>query len=291
MNKNNRISDIAALTTVILIVAAAFIIVRLFFFTGADGIPSETSASGESSVSVTAKETEISAEEHIDDTTAKISEAETENMGITDETSTAETESTELTAEAPPEPDTYELSYFSGDLFIGDSIYTGLYLYGFFPMDQVFAQVGLNPQSARTALINGVNVSDKAAQMKPGHIFIMLGTNGLAYMNASFMAENMGKLAEELKAASPDSRICILSIPPVTYAHELKGQETMAMVNEYNAKLSELCAEKQLTYIDLCSRLSDDSGYFSSLYAEADGMHFLGTAYKKMLSVLQSQTQ
>ena len=39
------------------------------------------------------------------------------------------------------------------------------------------------------------------------------------------------------------------------------------------------------------SQLQDTTGYFSEKYAEADGLHFLGTAYKKMLSFLQKSIQ
>ncbi len=213
------------------------------------------------------------------------------------ETTASETAAPAVTAEtttvttAAQVAGSYDREYFSNDLFIGDSIYTGLYLYEYFPKSQVFAKVGLNPQSARTAAIDGVTAAGKAGSMKPTRIFIMLGSNGLAYMSASLMSDNMSGLVGELKAASPESSIYVVSIPPVTYEHELAGQETMSMVSKYNGALAEMCGDADAKYLDLCGQLMNENGYFSSKYAEADGLHFLGAAYKQMLCFFQQATQ
>ena len=119
----------------------------------------------------------------------------------------------------------------------------------------------------------------------------MLGSNGLAYMGNTYMTEQMKLLVEELKENCPDSYIYVISIPPVTKVHDNEGQETMVMVNGYNKLLKDMCDENAVVYLDLCSQLQDTTGYFSEKYAEADGLHFLGTAYKKMLSFLQKSIQ
>ena len=232
----------------------------------------------------TTTETTVTTTTTTAETTTTVSETEAET------TTTAET-TTETTTAPAPTNDTYDKKHFSNDLFIGDSIYTGLYLYDYFPNDQVFAKIGLNPQSARITRINGYSAVRRATEKKPVHIFIMLGTNGLAYMSPSFMADELELLVGELKEASPDSAVYVVSIPPVTKAHEQAGPETMEMVNNYNSMLKTMCDKCDATYLDLCSQLQDDSGYFSSLYAEADGMHFLGAAYKRMLAYFYKETQ
>ena len=63
------------------------------------------------------------------------------------------------------------------------------------------------------------------------------------------------------------------------------------MLNGYNKLLKELADEMGVIYLDLCSELQDSTGYFSDTYAEADGLHFLGAAYKKMLSFIQKSIQ
>lgn len=189
------------------------------------------------------------------------------------------------------ETDTYDETFFADDLFIGDSIGTGLLNYGYLNADQVFAQIGLNPESAHSEEFDGFTAVTKAKELQPKRIYIMLGSNGLAYMGNTYMVQQMEILIEQLREACPDSYIYVLSIPPVTKEHESEGQETMAMVNGYNKLLKDMADEIGVIYLDLCAELQDSTGYFSASYAEADRLHFLGAAYKKMLSFIQESIQ
>ncbi len=226
--------------------------------------------------------------------TTLIPETTTTTTLVTTEEFIIEGDEDETTVEdtiVATETDVYDDEFFENDLFIGDSIATGLFNYGYFKSDQVFAKVGLNPESALTDSIADETVIEKAERLKPKRIYIMLGSNGLAYMGNTYMTQQMKLLVEALQEASPDSYIYILSIPPVTKEHESEGQETMVMVNGYNKLLKDLADEIGVVYLDLCSELEDTTGYFSEKYAEADGMHFLGTAYKKMLSFIEKKIQ
>lgn len=228
--------------------------------------------------------TEVTAETTVTETTVEtvsISEETTEPItDITTEITNAQTE------DNTPLP-SFDKDFFSNDLFIGDSIFTGLYLFGFLDQNNVFAEIGLNPESVHTRDIDGITCLDKITAMQPKHIFIMLGTNGLAYMNGSYMAEKLGEFIAKISSISPETRVFVISIPPVTKAHEAEGNETMEKVNYYNSQLKETCHNADCAYIDLCSSLLDGEGYFSAKYAERDGLHFLGTAYYVLLSTAQ----
>lgn len=207
-------------------------------------------------------------------------------------TQSAATEAVTTEAAAARElSDSYDPAYFANDLFIGDSIYTGISAYGYFSKDKVFAQVGLNPSSARTKAIGGYTAAQKAAAMKPKRIFIMLGTNGIAFLSAAYMTEQMQQLVGELQAASPDSHIYVVAIPPVTKVHDAAGQETLEAVTDYNANLKKMCADNGISFLDLCSILKGSDGFFSLDYAEADGLHFLGRTYRFMFAFFQENTQ
>ena len=181
----------------------------------------------------------------------------------------------------------YNRSFFSNDLFIGDSISTGLYGYSFLDKDNVFAEVGLNPESAVTSEIDGITCIQKTAAMQPRNIYIMLGTNGLAYLDGSYMATKMVELIAALETACPTASIYIITIPPVTAAHEAEGAETMDRVNSYNSHLKDICTQGGYVCIDLCTALQDENGYLAAKYAEEDGLHFLSDAYIAMLSYVE----
>lgn len=212
----------------------------------------------------------------------------TANIVLTDKT-----EATEVTSETEPKYNSteYDKSFFSNSLFIGDSIFTGFSGFGYLEPDNVFAQVGLNPESAVTKEINGVTAVKKAEEMQPDHICIMLGTNGLAFLSAEYMAKEMSELVDSLRTVSPDSKIIILSIPPVTAEHESENPEKIPVIMDYNSKLLKTAEEKDCMYIDIFTMLQDDDGYLAADYAEADGLHFLGKAYGVVLSRIQYELE
>lgn len=208
----------------------------------------------------------------------------TANIVLTDKT-----ETTSETDETVPKYNStdYDKAFFSNSLFIGDSIFTGFSGFGYLDPNNVFAQVGLNPESATTKEINGVTAVKKAETMQPDYVCIMLGTNGLAFLSTDYMAEEMSKLIDDLRTVSPNSEIVILSIPPVTAAHESENPEKIPVIMDYNSKLQKVADDKSCKFIDIFTMLQDDDGYLAVDYAEADGLHFLGKAYGVVLSRIQ----
>lgn len=226
------------------------------------------------------------------------SESTITEMTVTTTTVTSETvnivvsdtdETTASTAETEPKYTSteYDKEFYNNTLFIGDSIFTGFSGFGYLLPENVFAQVGLNPESALTKQIDGVTAAEKALAMQPERICIMLGTNGLAFLSSDYMVSEMSKLVDSLKENCPDTQIVILSIPPVTEEHEKENPEKIAVISDYNSKLEALAEEKECTYIDIFTMLQDENGYLAEEYAEVDGLHFLGKAYGVVLSRIQ----
>lgn len=184
-------------------------------------------------------------------------------------------------------PAGFNEEFFENSLFIGDSIMTGIHLYGHIPAGNVFAKVGVNPESVTYTEIGGQTALDKASDMKPVRIYIMLGSNGIAFMSAGRMIADMEEFIEELERAVPDSEIVLLTIPPVTYEYEKEHPETIEKINSFNALLLESAQRNNYFIIDTASILSTDTGYLSPAYAEVDGLHFRSSAYKTMLSYIQ----
>lgn len=185
----------------------------------------------------------------------------------------------------------YDPDFFKDDLFIGDSIMTGISGFGFIPAENVYAKVGLNPESLLNTEIDGKTALQKIKDFKPRNIYIMLGTNGLDFMSGEYMAQGLGIFIDDIISFGINSNIIVMTIPPVTEAHDAEGKETMTDINVYNSYLIDMAAEKGCKLVDICSILKNSTGYFSDKYAEQDGLHFLGTAYKAVLGYLQEELQ
>ena len=196
----------------------------------------------------------------------------------TSEPSQSETEQSE--PETSGLSENYDKEFFSNDLFIGDSITTGLSLYGALSPKNVAAAVGYTPYKAyntEIALGDGTTGTafDYAVKMQPKRIFIMLGSNGIT--TASAMEDSYRTLLD-------------MAVTPVTDDSTAASYAniTNTMITDFNKFIKSLADEKGLTYIDMYSLLADDNGYFLHEYAENDGLHFKGVTYKVMLSYIES---
>ncbi len=182
----------------------------------------------------------------------------------------------------------YEEAFFERTFIVGDSLSTGFVNYEFLPTDKVFAQAGLTPSSIMFTEVGGTLVYDKAAENNPEYICIMLGTNGIAYLEADFMSEKMSLFIDELRMNCPDSEIVLVSIPPVTAEHEIDVPETnIDRIKLYNSCIEKLAEEKDVIWVETYSILCDGTGYLADEYAETDGLHLKIHAYPVILSRIQ----
>lgn len=188
----------------------------------------------------------------------------------------------------------YSPEFFNDALFIGDSIFTGLYGYSYIDREYVAASIGYTAYGAQVnpfdeAFFSGSAV-DYAKSRAPKKIIIMLGTNGLSSTSDMDDFENGYRgLISALKKACPESKICAVSVPPITADSSMAEYSgiTNTIINSANDRIKSLCGELGAIYYDFNSVLRDENGYFKKEYAEADGMHFMGTTYPLLLSGVQ----
>lgn len=188
----------------------------------------------------------------------------------------------------------YNEDFFKKDLFIGDSIFTGLYLYSYIDRENVAAVGGYTPYRALNSAFDEDfyigSAADYAKERQPEHIIIMLGSNGLTpQTDLEDYGNDYRELLNSLKTNCPNSRICVVSVPPITANSSMASYSgiTNALIDELNEVIFALCNDLEIAYCDLNSVLKDDKGYFNEDYVYDDGMHFVGRTYPVLLSRVQ----
>ncbi len=194
-------------------------------------------------------------------------------------------------AEVPAASTDFDTEFFDDALFIGDSITTGLYLYGYLDPSLVYAKLGLAPSTALDSEIDGETIDSKISANKPSKIYIMLGTNSVGYADGNYLAECMGELVTHISKISK-AKVYVLSIPPVTYYAEADYDNalTTAAIDEYNSALESVISGTKAKFLDLHSVLTAPDGYYYEEYHEMDGIHFMGSTYQVMLSFLEKHS-
>ena len=218
-----------------------------------------------------------------------------ETTAVATEPKTAPTETPETSETAPQANPTastdFDTSFFDDALFIGDSITTGLYLYGYLDESLVYAKLGLAPSTALESEIDGVTINSKIKANNPKKIYIMLGTNSVGYSDGNYLANCMGELVQHISQITK-AKVYVLSIPPITYYAEADYDNalTTSAINEYNTALKSVIKGTKAKFLDFHSVLTAPDGYYYQEYHEMDGIHFMGSTYQVMLSFLEKHS-
>lgn len=218
----------------------------------------------------------------VTESSAEITSETTAEITTAAETTTAEITTEIGTTGNPPAATTAasifseaDQLYFKDCVFIGDSITTGIELYGVTKDATVLADKGLNTTSVMKY------VSD-VGKIKPKYIYIMLGSNdiGFANMTPDRLIANYDKFVKGVKDASPASVIFLQSVFPVTKAFEVKRPAyTNENIDGYNARISQMAAENGVRYLNVAEALKDENNDLRHEISPGEGMHIEKKGY------------
>ena len=124
---------------------------------------------------------------------------------------------------------------------------------------------------------------------QPSKIFIMIGTNDLAYgKSVEHVVENHKKIIARIKEESPNTKIYMESVLPVDDAIHWTRPNTSML--EINKALKAHCEELGIQYIDLVPVFSDENGKLNKKYS-IDGLHLNGAGYLKWVEQIKQYVE
>lgn len=130
---------------------------------------------------------------------------------------------------------------------------------------------------------------DEVLSSKPAKILLMIGINDIAKnVPDSIIINNIIKIAERVRKASPATQLIIQSILPTNpvFTEFPRYQHKDIHIRFVNQALQEYCTKKKLIFVDLYSHFKDANGHLSTAYTN-DGVHINGAGYFLWRSVLK----
>ncbi len=118
------------------------------------------------------------------------------------------------------------------------------------------------------------SASNASEQTKPKYMIITVGLdNGVGYCTEEKFKEYYSRLIESVKEASPDTRIMLQSILPVSRSVE-KDSPSISndRIRQVNIWICDLSRELSLRYLDTHSALTDEHGYLNEKFDSGDGV-------------------
>lgn len=179
----------------------------------------------------------------------------------------------EPTQNSGGEPDQ---AVFDDAVFIGNSIFEGLYRFGIISHGKFFTKVGLNVNSVMTDHADGstVPVIDELNGIECGKVVILLGTNELGWPSYTTFIQKYSDLLDAVWERQPGARIYITGLPPVQKKvdDEDKNGINNANIRKMNSMLEELASRRGAVYIDVPAELYDSADCLPE-DASSDGIH------------------
>ena len=185
-----------------------------------------------------------------------------------------------------PEPD---YSVFDNSVFVGNSIFEGLYRYGVITHGTFFTKVGLNilsvySQPATNGTLPIINMSEPC-ELDSGDYeiaILMFGQNELGWPSLTSFISHYSQFIDDVRAKQPNAVVFLTGLPPFSKAQSDKGGETGAnndRIRMYNEQIEQLALTKNCYYIRVPDVMLTADGDLPD-EASSDGMH-LNMKYSK----------
>lgn len=131
-----------------------------------------------------------------------------------------------------------------------------------------------------------LTIAEAAGRAKPAVMIITLGTDwGVSYLSEDEFKSCYTDLIKGIQAASPDTKIILQSIFPVT--QECATLEN-AKIDNANKWVKAIASENGCRYLDTQSILKDENNSLKKEYAETDGIHLRKNAYVAILEYIRT---
>lgn len=208
-----------------------------------------------------------------------------------------------------PESDKVSADYFDNAAFVGDSVSLKLSYYaaatGALGNAQFFTAGSLGSGNALWEVSDesvhpsyqGVKmlVEDCVAYSGADVVYIMLGMNDIALYGIDDSVANYKTLVDNIKAQSPDIKVVIQSMTPMTDTSTILGDDlNNEIIKEYNNRLLALCSENNWDFVHVASVMYDAEGINlnKDYCSDPDGLgvHFTEAGCEAWVEYLSTHT-
>ena len=134
-----------------------------------------------------------------------------------------------------------------------------------------------------------MSIPDAAKEIKPDCMIITVGINNGLRCSEEKFNEYYGKLITAIREASPDTKIILQSVFPVSKDYEKTNssvkRDKIEQANQWILKLAESHGVK---YLDTASVLKDSKGYLKQEYDSGNGITLNSAGYTAVLTYVRT---
>lgn len=190
--------------------------------------------------------------------------------------------------------------YIDSMVFLGDSTTYGLGFYDVVSDTQVWTPASgtltLSLWSIATIVYEAgteneaeLTIAEAVAQKQPAYMVLTLGVNGVSFLDQATFIDEYTKLVNTIKEASPNTKIILNSIYPVTTTYDASGSGiTNAKIDSANLWVESVATSTGVKYLDTQSILKDENGALRTDYSNDNALHLTGDALGLVINYIRT---
>lgn len=186
--------------------------------------------------------------------------------------------------------------YLDKFFFLGDSTTYGLGYYNIVNKNQVWTPKSgtltldqwnyvaiLNPETGEELMF-----TDLIALKQPEYLMITLGVNGISFMEEDYFKESYTSLVQKAQELSPNTKIILNSIYPVTTGYEAKKNGINNLkISAANLWVESVASTTGVYYLDSASVLKNAEQVLPDEYTNGDGLHLNETSFALVVEYIR----
>ena len=172
-------------------------------------------------------------------------------------------------------------------VFFGDSITSGYKIEEFYPKNNV-----INSGTSGDTTENLLERMEDVYKYNPSKVFILIGINDLNRgKSIDEILDNIQRIVNNIKTNRKYTNIYIESVYPINRNvfedkdYSFNNDISNDTIKELNDRLSNLCKENSIQYVDVYNNLIDSEGNLKDIYTN-EGLHLSDLGYFKVTTSL-----
>lgn len=186
--------------------------------------------------------------------------------------------------------------YLDKFIFLGDSTTYGLGYYDIVPETQVWTPASgtltLSLWSAATIVYpddgSELAIKDAVAKKQPEYMLITLGVNGISFMDEEYFITEYTKLVQTVQEASPNTKIILNSIYPVSASYPAENGITNEKIDAANTWVERIANSLGVKYLDSESVIKDSNGAMPDNYSNDKALHLNADGFDLVINYLRT---
>ena len=182
-------------------------------------------------------------------------------------------------------------------IFLGDSTTYGLGYYDIVDDSQVWTPASgtltLDKWNISTIVYpddkTELSIVDAVTKKQPEYMLVTLGVNGISFMDEEYFVTEYTKLVQAIKEASPNTKIILNSIYPVTASYSAeKNGITNEKIDTANTWIERVAGSLGVKYLDSESVVKDKDGAMPEKICNDGKLHFNADGYELVINYLRT---